>query len=151
MRLLPLIVHHFILSIVLNCIGISTLFAANSHDILGHWKTYDLSGKARSVIHFYQLGHEYRADVIKVLDQSTLNLLSAHYLKNDKHHLNPSTIIYGLKAQNDAWVNGEVLDTSTGKKYHCSITLSEDGRTMHFHAYIFKPLFGRTIDWVRLD
>lgn len=128
----------------------NTLLAANTRDILGDWKTYDLDGNARSIIHFYELNGEYRADVVKVLDKAPMQTLSADYLKQDKHHLHPNTIIYGLKAKANAWVEGEVFDIKAGKQYHCMVSLSDDGQTMHFHAYVFKPLFGRTIDWRRV-
>lgn len=130
--------------------SVAMVFAANTHDILGDWKTYDLDGKARSVIRFYQLNGEYRADVIKVLDNTPMQTLSNAYLKQDKHHLHPNTIIYGLKAKANEWVEGEVLDIKAGKQYHCMVSLSQDGKTMHFHAYVFKPLFGRTLEWTRV-
>lgn len=132
------------------CLISTILFAANQNDILGLWKTYDLDGKARSVIRFYEQHGEYRADVIKPLDHQPLKTLSADFIKHDPHQLHPSTIIYGLRPEKQQWINGEVLDIASGKQYHCMVSLSDDGNTMYFHAYVFKPLFGKTIEWRRV-
>lgn len=112
------------------------------------WRAYDLKGQPRSVLKFYIIHDELRADVVKILlkngtycDHCKGNLKNKPYLG--------MTIIRGLKLKNNKWINGEVLDTDTGNTYSCNISLSTDGQTMYLHAYKGIPLFGRTVNWKR--
>ncbi len=108
---------------------------ANTPDLTGLWRTYDLQGHARSIVRFYGVNGEFRAEVIKDLTNNS--------------NPPPVIIVYGLKAKGSEWVDGKIIDTDSGNTYNCSIVLSEDGKVMHLHAYEGLPIFGKTIDWER--
>lgn len=114
------------------------------------WRTYDLKGQARSVLRFYVDNGELKADVYKILLKNGTHCTHCRGELKNKPYLG-MTIIHGLKFKNNKWVNGQVLDTDTGNSYSCTITLSNDGKTMHLHAFKGIPLFGRTIHWKRED
>ena len=115
---------------------------------VGLWRTFDLKGHERSVLKFYLVNHELRADVEKSL------LYMGDYCnkcsgKNKNKPYIGMTIIHNLTAKDHKWVNGFILDTDSGNTYRCEITLSDDGKYMYFHAYKGIPLFGKTIRWTR--
>lgn len=134
---------------LISIISFNVIFAMPSQDPIALWRTYDLKGQARSVLKFYEENGEIKADVVRIL------LKNGDYCDHCKGRLKNKpylgmTIIRGLKHKNNKWINGEVLDTDTGNTYSCNITLSDDGNTMHFHAYKGVPLFGRTVEWRRV-
>lgn len=117
-------------------------FAKNSP--VGLWQTFDLSGTPRSIVKFYIIDGELRADVYKILDCKQCRIQPSNKSIG-------ATIVKGLRDKGNQWVDGEVTDTDTGKTYNCSIKLSENGNIMYFHAYKGIPLFGKTISWLRVD
>lgn len=119
-------------------------------DPVGLWRTYDLQGKERSILQFYLINNELRADVIKSI------LYLGDYCtkcpgKNKNKPYIGMTIIHSLIQKDNKWVDGIILDTDSGNTYRCEITLSEDGNYMYFHAYKGIPLFGKTIRWARVQ
>lgn len=123
-------------------------FAANGNPI-GLWRTYDLEGTARSILKFYRVNDELRADVVNVLVDN--GIICKHCVGENKNKpYIGMTIIKGLKRSGNKWVNGIVLDTDSGNTYSCNISLTEDGQTMNFHAFKGVPLFGRTVKWQRI-
>lgn len=129
------------------------IFSHSSHAMSNQspatlWRAYDLKGQARSVLKFYEVNGELRADVVKILlENGTYCTQCKGQLKN-KPYLG-MTIIRGLHFKRNKWVGGEVLDTDTGNTYSCNVSLSNDGNIMHLHAYKGIPLFGRTVEWQR--
>lgn len=115
---------------------------------VGLWRTFDLKNNARSIVRFYQVDNEFRADVVKILINVGERCNKCRGELKNKPYLG-MTIIQGLKAKGNNWANGQVLDTDSGNTYSCSISLSEDGNTMYFHAFKGLPLFGRTVVWKR--
>jgi uncharacterized protein (DUF2147 family) len=138
----------FLILLFLNIVFFSPLHAHNNINPVGLWRTYDLQGKARSVLKFYVVNNELRADVVKILLYAGERCVKCTGENKDKPFLN-MTIIQGLNQKGDKWINGTVLDTDSGRTYGCNITLSNDGKVMHFHAYKGLPLFGRTVRWIR--
>lgn len=133
-------------SLVLFSYHLSYALPAQNPEAL--WRAYDLKGHARSVLKFYIIDGELRADVAKILLKNGTHCEHCKGNLKNKPYLG-MTIIRGLKLKNNKWINGEVLDTDTGNTYSCNMTLSNDGKTMHLHAYKGIPLFGRTVDWKR--
>lgn len=115
----------------------SLAFASAPDDLIGFWKTFDLKNNPRTILKFYKIDEEYRADVTEILENKNNAKIGV-------------TIIHGLKFADKKWTQGEVLDTDSGKTYDCMIRLSEDGKRMYFRAYIKSPLLGRTLTWERV-
>ena len=140
----------FLLFLFINLLFCTSLYAMSSNNAVGLWRTYDLQGKERSVLKFYVVDNELRADVAKILLYSGEHCVKCEGKNKNKPFLG-MTIIQGLKLKEDKWVNGMILDTDSGKTYGCNVSISDDGRIMYLHAYKGLPLFGRTIRWVRED
>lgn len=134
---------------ILIIFSLNTAFA-NSSPVAALWKTYDLKGQERSILKFYEVNGELRADVVKILLNKGVYCTQCKGTLKNKPYMG-MTIIYGLKLNNNKWMNGEVLDTDSGNTYRCNISLSEDGNTMYFHAYKGIPLLGRTVEWRRVN
>jgi uncharacterized protein (DUF2147 family) len=64
------------------------------------------------------------------------------------------TVMYGLKQDADdknKWTDGTIMDPKTGKTYHCTLTVSDDGKKLNVRGYIGISLFGRSQTWVRVS
>ncbi|HEX2549623.1 MAG TPA: DUF2147 domain-containing protein [Gammaproteobacteria bacterium] len=129
---------------------ISIAYADPSDNIEGFWKTYDLQNHPRTIIQFYRIHDEYRADIYEVLDNQNNPTCQHCRGENKDKLLKGMTIIHGLKFSNQEWQNGAVLDTDSGKTYDCKIQISENGKQMLFRAYIHTPMLGRTLKWERI-
>lgn len=131
---------------------ISKVFASESQDIEGFWKTFDLKNQPRTIIKFYQVDNEYRADIYKILNSTNQSQLCHHCKGMNKNKLlEGMTIIQGLKFNHSEWKNGSVIDTDSGNTYGCQIKLSQNNKIMLFRAYIKNPLLGKTLRWERFS
>lgn len=135
-----------LVALLLNALFSAALYA--NKNPIGLWRTYDLQGKERSILKFYLVNDELRADVVKILLFEGERCVKCVGENKNKPNLG-LTIIQGLKEKEGKWVNGKVLDTRSGNTYGCNIALSDDGKIMYFHAYKGLPLFGRTVHWIR--
>ena len=61
------------------------------------------------------------------------------------------TFIWGLKRDNNRWVDGQLLDINNGKVYRCYLHLLADGRRMQVRVYLGTPFFGRSLMWRRME
>ncbi len=131
---------------------VSLAFASEPQAIEGFWKTFDLRHHPRTIIKFYRVDNEYRADIYKILDDMPHSQLCDHCKGINKNKsLEGMTIIHGLQFMNSEWKNGEVLDTDSGNTYNCKIKLSKNNEQMLFRAYIKNPILGKTLRWERLQ
>jgi len=135
---------------ILILIAFTSICFAKADDAVDLWQTYDLKGNARSVIKFYIVNSELRADIIKLNDgYEKLCSKCKGNLKNQPFV--GMTIIQGLQFKNNKWINGKVLDGDSGKNYNCQISISKDGSLMKFHVFKGHPVFGRTVQWHRMS
>lgn len=71
--------------------------------------------------------------------------------KYTKKPLLGSLVIFELKYNGiNAWEDGFVYDCRKGKKYNCSIQLSEDKNTLNLTGYLKTKILGKTVVWKRV-
>ena len=140
-------INRFYITVSFLCLIFYSLlnFAMNDNPV-DLWCTYDLNEQPKSIVKFYKINNELRADVVKSLNQKDA------ICKPDLEDNNPGkTIIWGLRSQNNKWVGGFVFDSKSGKTYNCQMMLSKDGQTMDLYVFKGSTLFGRTLKWRRLN
>jgi uncharacterized protein (DUF2147 family) len=59
-------------------------------------------------------------------------------------------ILWGLRQNGTAWEGGHVLDPTSGRTYHATVTLLEGGTKLRVRGYFGVSLFGRSQTWLRL-
>lgn len=147
-----------ILLLVLTFGFLSPLFAADLSPV-GYWRTIDdVTGKPKAII-------QISANADKILSGRILKIFPRPgYDQNEvctacdgaKHNqrIVGMVILEDLKPSKDdatAWEDGQILDPKTGKVYHASITMIDDGARLKVRGYIGTPLFGRTQTWIRVS
>ncbi len=58
-------------------------------------------------------------------------------------------ILWGLRADGDAWSGGQILDPDTGKIYKAKMHLEDGGKKLVVRGYIGISLLGRSQTWIR--
>ncbi len=58
-------------------------------------------------------------------------------------------IIRNMRPNGDHWDGGTILDPETGKTYHCTMALHDNGHRLVVRGYIGISLFGRSQSWLR--
>jgi len=123
---------------------------------IGYWKTIDdVTGKPKSIIHIWKNDkQDLVGQVIQIFpkpgeDQHKI----CEKCKGDLHGkpIVGMVILSGLKASEQQWDQGHILDPENGKTYSCSIRTAENGKKLKVHGYIGIPLFGRSQVWQRVD
>ena len=123
---------------------------------IGYWKTIDdVTQKPRSILEISENNGEIIGKVIKVFSQpgdDPKKICKA--CKGSRHNQSVigMVVMQGLthnKSNPVEWSGGEILDPKTGKTYHCSMQLANNGEKLKVRGYLGMPLFGRTQTWVR--
>jgi len=144
------IVKTVFLCIVLQMIAISS-YAASP---LGYWKTIDdVTGNVKSIVKIAGSANDVSGSVVKLFPGALAICSACNGDLKDKPILG-MTIMYGLKQDADdknKWSDGTVLDPKTGKTYHCTLTVSDDGSKLNVRGYIGISLLGRSQTWVRVS
>lgn len=131
-------------------------FAADNSPV-GYWKTIDdLTGKPKSIVHVWRNQQQMlMAKVVKLYSSSaqTNQTKVCTACKGDNHNqpIVGMVIMSGLRATNNQWTNGEILDPANGKTYRCSARLTENGKKLKVRGFIGLPMFGRSQTWERVD
>ena len=58
-------------------------------------------------------------------------------------------ILWGLRADGDAWSGGQILDPDTGKIYKAKMHLEDGGKKLVVRGFIGISLLGRSQTWIR--
>jgi uncharacterized protein (DUF2147 family) len=119
----------------------------------GRWKTIDdVTHLAKSIVVIREQNGTFRGTIEQIFDPPVPNptcyLCSG--VKKDRP-LMGLEILWGFKRDGNRWSGGQVLDPETGKIYHASLSLEENGAKLRLHGYIGIPLFGRTQSWLRVQ
>jgi uncharacterized protein (DUF2147 family) len=60
-------------------------------------------------------------------------------------------ILRGVRRAEDRLTEGTILDPQEGGFYRCLITVKEGGRRLEVRGFVFRPFFGRTQLWTRVE
>ena len=119
---------------------------------VGDWETIDSeTGQPRSIIHIAQVNGELQGTVTKFLGPDAdpdVTCTRCDGTRKDQPILGMA-ILWGMKPDGDAFSGGTVLDTRSGKTYHCRVTLSKDGSKLEVRGYIGLPILGGSQTWLR--
>ncbi|MBB1060646.1 DUF2147 domain-containing protein [Marilutibacter spongiae] len=128
-------------------------FAAFAQTPVGKWTTIDdKTGKPKSVVEIYQAADGSLAGKVNEILQSergpnpVCDKCSGD--RKDKP-VKGMVILWGLKADGDAWEDGQILDPASGKLYSAKIRLTDGGEKLEVRGFIGFSLLGRTQVWVR--
>lgn len=136
-----------------------TAYAADSpleHTPIGYWKTIDdNTGKPKSIIQIWKAENNIlMGKVIKIFPKNGDNpnkLCTACKGDNKNQPIIGMVILSNLKAHQNRWGSGHILDPENGKTYNCSLKLAENGKKLSVHGYLGLPLLGRSQMWERVD
>lgn len=68
-----------------------------------------------------------------------------------KEPLMGSLVLYEIKYKGEnTWEDGFAYDCRKGKKYNCSVQLSDDKKTLKLTGYFKTKLLGKTVEWKRV-
>lgn len=136
--------------VTLQLIAVSA-FAASP---IGSWKTIDdKTGQVKSIVKIYASSGTLYGRVIKLFPGALTVCSACSGNLKDKPILG-MTVMYGLKQSQsnpNEWTGGNIMDPKTGKVYRCTITVSNDGRTLNVRGYVGISLLGRTQTWVSVS
>lgn len=122
----------------------------------GYWKTIDdVTGKPKSIIYISKAENNIlTGKVIKIFPkQGNAETKLCTACAGEKHNqpIVGMVILSGLKADQNRWDQGHILDPENGKTYRCSVRVTENGKKLNVHGYIGIPLLGRSQLWERVD
>lgn len=136
---------------------LSSAYGANQSAILGTWNTPGHKAK----VQIFRCGAKFSGKIIALKKPdypADAGPAKAGKPKLDDHNPNPalrSRPVVGLQimsgfcyAGRDVWKGGKIYDPSSGKTYHCILTLSTPDR-LKVRGYIGISWFGRTEVWTR--
>lgn len=124
---------------------------------IGYWKTIDdVSGRPKSIVHIWKNSSQMLVgQVIKLFprpgDENPNKICTACVGERRNQPIVGMVILSGLRANQNQWGNGQILDPENGKTYSCSIRVADNGKKLDVHGYIGIPLLGRSQSWERVD
>lgn len=124
----------------------------------GFWKTIDdVSGKPRAILHISETPNKtFAGRIVKTFPgpgENHNDICTACQGERHNKHILGMVILENLKQnQNNIneWTGGQILDPKSGKIYHCSLKVVENGQKLRVRGYIGLPLFGRSQTWIRV-
>lgn len=130
---------------------ISTVFYAQTHKIIGKWKSIDdETGKALSIIEIFEKGGKIYGKVYEILEEKDKKKLCVYCEGEDKNKpIQGLIVIKGLNKKGNEYKGGKILDPKSGKVYNCTINLEEKDK-LKVRGFIGISLFGRTQYWYRI-
>ncbi len=130
---------------------ISIAFYAQSHSVIGKWKTIDdQTGKAKSIVEIYERSGKIYGKIVDIVDTEKRKSLCTACSGEEKNKpVIGLVIIKGLKKDGKEYNDGKILDPTTGKLYKCFLAL-EGNDKLKVRGYIGVSLFGRTQIWNRV-
>jgi uncharacterized protein (DUF2147 family) len=121
---------------------------------VGVWKTIDdVTHEPKSYVEIKEGPHHELFGQVTKLFKDPDRLCVACEGKEHNQPIVGLVVMDQLKQNPDKktqWEGGEILDPKNGKRYHCTISLLDDGQQLKVRGYIGLPLFGRNQTWVRV-
>ncbi len=130
---------------------ISSLINAQTHKIIGKWKSIDdETGNALSIIEIYEKGGKIYGKVQEILEEKDKKKLCVSCDGEDKNKpIQGLVVIKGLNKKGNEYKGGKILDPKSGNLYNCIIILEEKDK-LKVRGFIGISLFGRTQYWYRI-
>lgn len=130
---------------------ISIATTAQSHSVIGKWKTIDdETGKPLSIVEVFEKNHKVYGKVLEILNSANRNRVCEKCSGEDSNKpILGLTVIKGLTKVGNEYTKGKILDPKNGKLYSCYITLENQDK-LKVRGYIGISLFGRTQYWIRM-
>jgi len=138
-------------TITILALFMSIAFYAQSHSVIGKWKTIDdQTGKAKSIVEIYERSGKVYGKIVDIIDSEKRKSLCTVCTGDEKNKpIVGLVIIKGLKKDGKEYNDGKILDPTTGKLYKCFLAL-EGNDKLKVRGYIGVSLFGRTQIWNRV-
>ena len=141
------------LAVALATSFVSVASAADSMSPVGLWKTIDdKTGKPKSLVRIADVGGELRGTVEKLFREASEDQNPKCDKCTDERKDKPvigMTILTGMKADNDHFAGGQILDPNNGKIYKSKMELEDKGKKLKVRGYIGVPMLGRSQVWMR--
>jgi len=137
--------------ITIGLLFMTTIFFAQSHTVIGKWKTIDdETGKPKSIVEIYEKSGKIYGKVVDILDVNRKKDLCKDCSGEDINKpILGITVVKGLSKDGGEYSGGKILDPKNGKLYKCTIVL-EGNDKLKVRGYIGFSLLGRTQYWYRV-
>lgn len=146
----------FIFAVLFGVLALNTsVFAStNLNSAVGYWQTIDKkTNKPSSVIKIWQQDGKYYGKIFKIFTEdghkTTDRCVKCRGEDKNKPMLG-LVIVRNMTYKGNQYVNGQVLDPTSGKIYHAKMWVANKGQELRLRGYIGIPLFGRTATWYRV-
>lgn len=128
--------------------------AADSDAILGDWVTVDKkTGNPGSIVQISRQNDLFFGKIVKIYAHQDGKSKEVCTKCSDDRYNKPIlglTIVRNVREQEGQYVDGSILNPSTGKEYHCILELTDDGAKLTLHVYAGSSMFSKTEVWTRL-
>ena len=119
---------------------------------VGLWEPLDGAGKPLGLIRIFEVGGLYYGRIEPSSPGDDRNARCT--LCTDDRHNQPIiglVLMRHLRAQNGAYVGGDILDPDTGRVWGCSLRLTDGGRRLIMRGFLGISLLGRSQTWQRVE
>jgi uncharacterized protein (DUF2147 family) len=150
--------HAFRLAIAASLLFATGAALAATNTPVGTWKTIDdESGQAKSIVEITEHNGELQAHIVKLLNRSPADIARdgdvALCKKCDGERKNKPVeglnIMWGVRADDDVWDGGKILDPKSGKVYKVKLSMLDGGQKLNVRGYIGFSWVGRSQVWER--
>lgn len=123
---------------------------------VGDWQTIDHeTNQPSSIIRIWKFKDKYYGKIVKIYRENghqptdrCAKCLGALY----NRPLLGMTIIYDFLAIGDGkYVEGRILDPTSGKVYHCRMRVLDNNQRLKLRGYVGLLILGRTDIWIRFS
>ena len=126
----------------------TNVFAINSDNFIGLWKTKD----GKSIIKIYRKNNEFAGKIVWLAEPLDENGKLKTDIKNPDKNLRQNKLInlellHGFRLKKSVLKDGKIYDPKSGKTYSCIIKSKKS--KLKIRGYIGVSLFGRTEIWTR--
>ena len=128
--------------------------AADSKSILGNWVTIDKkTGNPGSIVQISRQNDMFFGKIVKIYAHQEGKSKEVCTKCSDDRYNKPIlglTIVRNVREKKEGqYVDGAILSPSTGKEYHCTLELTDDGSQLILHVYAGSSMFSKTEVWTR--
>ncbi|GAA3613038.1 DUF2147 domain-containing protein [Flavivirga amylovorans] len=122
-----------------------------SQDIFGKWKTIDdKTEAAKSVVEIYKENGKVFGKIVDILNPDKKDALCTKCVDEEKNTpILGLVLIKNMKPDGEYYKNGTIFDPEKGKKYDCSLKLTNNPNILQVRGYI--AFFYATQYWERVN
>ncbi len=139
----------FFISSLFFFVSTATVFAFNSDDCVGVWKTSEKSDAGQVTI--YKEGSKYHGKLSWLKDPESLDKENPDTAKRTNKLLGLK-LVKNFHFEDGKWLDGFIYDPESGKSYDCKMWL-EDLKTLNVKGTIGPKWMGigKTTTWYRVN